>query len=388
MSKNIKSRCINCSASSFLVESEQNKELCQYCNLQKKIEQEIGNIKDHAENESISNQLGELETMRKALSMKIKDRSSISDSKAGVKEENENTDSSWEDDNSLLPVGWKIKVESSKTNCKIRSSDSKYFDNYLSVFVHMSRNRDTYAEKDIVKVKDSLVNEGWKDSEKLPAGWKVSDQINDNLFVILSREGYLFQSLDAAQDFLKESEEYDEEDVLNLEDLCMSFVAEYTRQLNIEPEPPSDIILRRGSNFPCEQCGQCFRKKSKLDAHASFHKGLKPYQCKQCMKAFSLEENLKQHMVNHKKEVVKLYTCQVCAKPFYYLSKITKHMEEMHPDVFPYRCTLCGQNFSRSEILRIHKKNHIKSVKVPSCNVCGKSFRTNYNLKRHKEMFH
>jgi len=388
MAKNRKFRCSSCSGSSGLVRSEQKEELCQYCNLQKKIEQEIGNIKDHADNESISYQLGELETMREALSMKIKDRSCSSDGKADVKEENDKTHASWKVDNSLLPVGWKIKVESSKKNYKILSSDSKYFDNFLSVFMHMSLNRDKYAEEDIAKVKDKLVDEGWKDSEKLPAGWKVSDQINDNIFVILSREGCLFQSLDAAQDFLKESEEYDEEDALNLEDLCMSFVAEYSRQLNIEPEPPSDTILRRGSNFPCEQCGQCFRKKSKLDAHASFHEGLKPYQCKQCLKAFSLEESLKQHMVNHKKEVVKLYTCQVCAKPFYYLSKITKHMEEMHPDVFPYRCNLCDQIFSRSEILRIHKKNHVKTVKVPSCDVCSKSFRTNYNLKRHKEMFH
>merc|ERR1719369_65579 len=106
---------------------------------------------------------------------------------------------------------------------------------------------------------------------------------------------------------------------------------------------------------------------------------------------FSLKSNLKIHQKNHKREMVKLYTCQVCEKRFYYLSKIVEHMDEVHPDVFPYNCEVCNKNFSRSETLRLHKKNHTAIIDVPQCtaiidvpqcNICNKSFQTNFNMKR------
>ena len=269
----------------------------------------------------------------------------------------------------------------------------------------MANNQEKYPNEDIEKIKSKLHEEGWKDDEKLPSGWKISNQIGDNLFVLLSREGQLFQTLDAAQDFINDNCEYDETNVLDLEELCMCLVNDYVNQMNIHPVPPVNSnqkkkktkfekvltdkkILSRGTNYSCEQCGQSFRKQSRLIAHASIHEGFKPYQCKQCLVAFSLEENLKSHVINHKKEVMKLHTCQVCAKPFYYLRKIIEHMEEVHPDVFPYNCDLCDQNFSRSEMLRIHKKNHITQTTVPSCRICNKSFQTNFSMKRHMSMFH
>ena len=287
-----------------------------------------------------------------------------------------------------LPQDWKIKRDDSLQKYSIISSDLEEFDNFLSVFIYMSQNVVKFTDEDIAKVEAKLIEEGWKEYEKLPVGWKASKEIGDNIFVLLSKEGNLFQNLDDAQMFIKESDDYDNEDALNLEDLCMSFVEKYTEELNIKPEAPSTMIVSRGTSFPCKECGQTFRKQSKLNAHASVHKGLKPYECKECMKAFSLEENLKHHMINHKKEVMKLYTCQVCFNPFYFLRKILEHMEDAHPDIFPYKCDICEQNFSRSEVLRIHKSNHVKNMEVPSCDICSKSFRTNYNLKRHREMFH
>jgi len=307
---------------------------------------------------------------------------------SSIKQEDDEEDVlQWKNSESL-PHGWKIKMNDSIQKYSILSSDLEEFNNFLSVFVYMSQNVVKFTNEDIVKVEAKLSEEGWEEYEKLPRGWKVSKDIGDNIFVLLSKEGKLYQSLDDAQKFIKESDDYNDEDALNLEDLCMSFVDKYIEQLNIKPEKPSTTIISRGSSFPCNECGQTFRKQSKLDAHASVHKGLKPYECKECMKAFSNEDNLKHHMINHKKEVMKLYTCQVCHKPFYFLRKILEHMEDAHPDVFPYKCNLCEQNFSRSEMLRIHKSNHVKNMEVPTCDVCSKSFRTNYNLKRHREMFH
>ena len=233
------------------------------------------------------------------------------------------------------------------------------FDNFLSVFVHMSNNQEMFTGGDLSKVKDRLTDEGWNDEEKLPPGWKISNHIGDNIFVLLSREGKLYQNLDAAQDFINDSDEYDETTALNLEDLCLGLVEDYVKELNIEPEAPSSNILRRGAHFPCDQCGQSFRKKSNLSAHAKVHEGLKPYECYQCLKGFSLEENLKAHMMNHRQEVMKLHTCQVCSEPFYYLRTVLEHMEIAHPDFYTYKCNLCDKNFSRSEMLRIHKKNYV-----------------------------
>jgi len=322
-------------------------------------------------------------------------RFNLSDLKTQVKtsiDEYENTQEGedfnvWENCE-YLPHGWKLKTRNSLGKYKIISSSLEEFDNFLSVFIYMSSNSEDYTEYQINQVEAKLSEEGWEKHDKLPSGWRVSKDIGDNIFVLLSKEGMLYQSLDDAQDFLKTSDKYDEVNALNLEDLCMNFVEQYVEMINIKPETPSTKILSRGTSFPCKQCGQTFRKQSKLEAHENVHKGLKPYECKECLKAFSLEENLKSHLKNHKKEVMKLYTCQVCQKPFYFLRKILEHMEDVHPDVFPYNCNLCDQNFSRSEVLRIHKKNHIKNTEVPSCDVCSKSFRTNYNLKRHKEMFH
>jgi len=409
-------RTLSCRKCSAVLDKEQRTEgVCQYCKLKCKIDEEIQNIKLHsedaAENASTARQLEELEVMREALERKCvkteNDDENMTKREAGYKvpeqDENENSDSEWMDDPDL-PEGWKVKADlNSMQKITVISPEQETFENFLSVFIYMANNQEKYHHEDIKKIKFKLIAEGWEDDEKLPSGWKISNQIGDNLFVLLSKEGQLFQTLDAAQDFINGNGDYDETSVLNLEELCMSLVEEYVDQMNIHPDPgvtsavkktvlkkalKSEKILSRGTSFPCEQCGQSFRTKSKLLTHASIHEGFKPYQCKQCLRAFSLEVNLKSHMKNHKKEVMKLHTCQVCSKPFYYLREIVEHMEEVHPDVFPYNCDLCGQNFSRSEMLRIHKKNHITQTNVPSCNICNKSFQTNFSMKRHMSMFH
>jgi len=406
-------RTVSCRKCSAVLDKEQRTEgVCQYCKLKGKIDEEIANIKSHSENASTAKQLKELELMREALERKCvkveHDDEKMTKSQTGYKlsekDENENSGKSEWIDDPALPEGWKVKADlNSMQKITVISPDQLAFENFLSVFIYMANNQEKYSHEDIEKIKPRLGAEGWEDDEKLPSGWKISKQIGDNLFVLLSREGQLFQTLDAAQDFINVNGDYDETNVLNLEELCMSLVDEYVDQMNIHPDPPvtstvkkkifkkelnNKKILSRGASYSCEQCGKSFRKKSRLVTHAIVHEGFKPYQCKQCLVAFSLEENLKTHMMNHKKEVMKLHTCQVCSKPFYYLRKIIEHMEEAHPDVFPYNCDLCGQNFSRSEMLRIHKKNHITQTIVPSCSICNKSFQTNFSMKRHMSMFH
>ena len=55
-----------------------------------------------------------------------------------------------------------------------------------------------------------------------------------HLFEILSREGVLFQTLNDAQDFLEASPNYNDEDILHLEDLCMAEVEKYVNSKSVQ----------------------------------------------------------------------------------------------------------------------------------------------------------
>eukprot|EP00092_Neocalanus_flemingeri_P015646 GFUD01016935.1.p1 GENE.GFUD01016935.1~~GFUD01016935.1.p1 ORF type:complete len:409 (-),score=87.94 GFUD01016935.1:7-1233(-) len=400
-------RTFRCKRCSGVLEKEQRKEgVCQYCQLRGKVDKDIKDRK-HSADEPLTRQLEELEIM--ALggvkedneNVKVSESESPLSEKHALLDENENAQSVWRKDNSL-PEGWKTKIDLNRPQSRsVISPDEEIFDSFLNAYIHMAMNQETYENTDIDKMKACLTEEGWDNDQKLPSGWKISRNAGDNIFVLLSKEGVFYQTLDAAHEFMEDSDEYDETDVLNVEELCMGILEAYVSEMNITPDSPVKStppkierekkkfnILTRGTQFPCDLCGKSFRTKSKLTDHASVHAGFKPYQCVLCQKAYSLKENLKAHMTNHKKEVMKLHNCQVCSKPFYYLSKIIEHMEEAHPFVFPYNCNVCDQNFSRSETLRIHKKNHTSNAAVPTCTNCNKSFQTNYSLKRHNFMFH
>jgi len=289
---------------------------------------------------------------------------------------------------SALPKGWKSEKHP-KTNSKvIVSPNQKTFESYLSAFIYISENKHLFSDEELSTVRDKLEEEGWKSNDKLPVGWKISKDVGDNIFILLSREGKLFQTLESSQLFVSENSEYDESTAVLLEDLCMELLEEYLEEINVKRfAESSSTIITRGAKFTCNLCGQIFKKKSTFDAHSIFHKGFKPFQCKECFKSYNQKEGLDAHMKNHKEEIVKLYTCQVCSEKLYSLKTIVNHMNEKHPDFQPYNCERCGENFSRSELLRIHKKNH-SELRVASCEICKKSFRTSFSLKRHRTMFH
>jgi hypothetical protein len=50
--------------------------------------------------------------------------------------------------------------------------------------------------------------EGFKENEKLPAGWRIIRNRGGNLFELFSREG--IQTLNAAQESMEGSEDFDD----------------------------------------------------------------------------------------------------------------------------------------------------------------------------------
>ena len=128
-----------------------------------------------------------------------------------------------------LPVGWKIKKIdlSFKKELHVMTSDQEEFDSVCTAFIYMMNNQALFKEEDLFKMKAKLSEEGFEDNEKLPSGWRIIRNRGENLFELLSREGVLYQTLNAAQEFMEDSEAYDEKHALEIEELCMAEVEAY-----------------------------------------------------------------------------------------------------------------------------------------------------------------
>lgn len=104
-------------------------------------------------------------------------------------------------------------------------------------------------------------------------------------------------------------------------------------------------------NVQCDLCPVTVRDAGKLTQHKNaVHLKLKPFDCNQCGKKFSLKSNM-QH-----------------------------HMKTVHSDVRAFKCNLCDYRSKSAEHLRLHKNMHkrhdlIGHKKTSKCDICGKMFK-------------
>ena len=141
---------------------------------------------------------------------------------------------SWKIDDTLAE-GWMIRETDVgfKTELQIMSPDGDIFDNFLSAYIHVISQEDSFSKEDVLKMKKKLIGEGFMEDYQLPKGWLIVRGSRGHLFEILSREGVLFQTLNDAQDFLEASPNYNDADILHLEDLCMAEVEKYVNSKNV-----------------------------------------------------------------------------------------------------------------------------------------------------------
>ncbi|XP_076320483.1 uncharacterized protein LOC143230575 isoform X3 [Tachypleus tridentatus] len=149
-----------------------------------------------------------------------------------------------------------------------------------------------------------------------------------------------------------------------------------------------------GRKYQCKMCPQIFIHKSAMQHHArEAHRGeVKPHQCQQCLKTFSSNHQLTQHLRVHTGE--KPYKCSYCERRFKQLSHVQQHTR-LHTGERPYKCHIleCGRAFIQLSNLQQHLRNHDNQVeRLKSrpfhCNICGKGFVSESNLRAHHSKQH
>ena len=93
--------------------------------------------------------------------------------------------------------------------------------------------------------------------------------------------------------------------------------------------------LKNRPRFPCAKCDKTFSYKSNLSTHLMrIHSENIPsgprFPCTECKKIFSCKSNLSTHMNMHKG--IKPYTCQICERAFSIKRSLTKHHCKKNPD--------------------------------------------------------
>ena len=120
----------------------------------------------------------------------------------------------------------------------------------------------------------------------------------------------------------------------------------------------------------CMHCDRSFKSQSSLHFHKNIHKGLKPFTCKICGKAFSHPWSKKRHYALHNADRESV-SCKPCGKVFIDKNSLKVHMRKFHKGQPSLGCHSTG--------------NRAKPGGV-NCRTCGKLFRSEINLRKHEAL--
>lgn len=149
----------------------------------------------------------------------------------------------------------------------------------------------------------------------------------------------------------------------------------------------------------CMHCDRSFKSQSSLHLHKNIHKGLKPFTCKICGKAFSHRGSRKRHYSLHNAERESV-SCKPCGKVFIDKNSLKRHVKKFHKwqsslgchstgnHAKPggINCRTCGKLFRNEINLRKHEALHKTTTDVRKCQHCGRCFTSAVSLSNHMRM--
>uniref|UniRef100_A0A8B9IXT1 Zinc finger protein 710 n=1 Tax=Amazona collaria TaxID=241587 RepID=A0A8B9IXT1_9PSIT len=113
--------------------------------------------------------------------------------------------------------------------------------------------------------------------------------------------------------------------------------------------------LQGVKEFKCEVCGREFTLQANMKRHMLIHTSVRPYQCHICFKTFVQKQTLKTHMIVH--SPVKPFKCKVRGgrESFNRMYNLLGHMH-LHAGSKPFKCPYCSSKFNLKGNLSRHMK--------------------------------
>ncbi|CAL1536301.1 unnamed protein product [Lymnaea stagnalis] len=151
-----------------------------------------------------------------------------------------------------------------------------------------------------------------------------------------------------------------------------TFPNKTSRTCHFRVSHPDDILK-------CPQCSIMFATQEDLKKHLVYHKKGKKEQCPVCGVVVS---KLKDHMLLHSQQAnEKMYVCDQCPMRYLRKNNLDRHMRT-HTGEKPYACNKCTKRFRSNGMLRKHLLTHTQE-RPYQCEVCGKRCSVRSNLSIH-----
>ncbi|XP_055699875.1 testis-specific zinc finger protein topi-like [Phlebotomus papatasi] len=150
---------------------------------------------------------------------------------------------------------------------------------------------------------------------------------------------------------------------------------------------PKKEVMPKCRQYLCDVCGKSYTQSSHLWQHLRFHRGVKPFECREegCSRRFTIRPDLNDHIRKcHTGE--RPYHCLVCGKRFLTGSVYYQH-RLIHRGERRYGCEECGKRFYRADALKNHQRIHT-GEKPFACNFCSKKFRQRGDRDKHIKARH